>query len=329
MLSLYRTIQIHRNNIIHDMVEAFHDKKLLDVKIKIEMIGENAEDLKGLFRDTLTQFWDELANRHFEGIRQSVPVACPQFNTSDWKAIGAILFKGYKQLNFFPLRLSKATVMYILFGHVSQSDLLDSFYSYLSSNESDTLKAVLGTGNCPNFDTVLGVMSSFRVTVIVNKENLQDQIHRCARVALIERAELQMDKMNVRKMKSFAAFSQPEKVRDLYDKLTPTPDKVVAMLSAKIRNQQQTDSYEYLVKSIHDMNREKLSRFLRFSTGSDNLLVPKITVKFVTMRPFVRRLTAHVCISTIYVPINYATFNEFNSELNLLLYSNNWEMDFV
>ena len=77
----------------------------------------------------------------------------------EWETIGKLLLKGYIDTGYFPVILSKAFVLYTLFGEVGVDDLLSSLFPYLSNDEANMLKGYLPKSQ---------VLMIFQVTSFMN-----------------------------------------------------------------------------------------------------------------------------------------------------------------
>ncbi len=77
------------------------------------------------------------------------------------------------------------------------------------------------------------------------------------------------------------------------------------------------------------MDLSELKKFLRFCTGADIMIVPKIEVNFTDLAGFERRPIAHTCGCILELPRNYENYPTFRSEFKNLLSSNIWVMDFA
>eukprot|EP00794_Sanderia_malayensis_P000932 gene932-242_t len=98
-----------------DMISTFSDSKILGRRIEIVPVNErgqleNADDLGGVYRDILSAFWAEIMKASFTGETEMVPVARHDYHEDDWKAVCRILLKGLKDINYFPLKVSRAFV---------------------------------------------------------------------------------------------------------------------------------------------------------------------------------------------------------------------------
>lgn len=103
-------------------------------KLKYRIIDEMGADENGVSRDVYSGFWSEFLDRAAEGEDMRVPSLSPKWQDEDWKSIGRILAKGYKDQGYFPTHLGTAFTVALIFGEHSVTDkrMIDSFLLYLS-----------------------------------------------------------------------------------------------------------------------------------------------------------------------------------------------------
>ena len=68
------------------------------------------------------------------------------------ESIGRILRRGFVEANYFPIILSKAFVIYCLFGTVSNDLLVESFLNFVSSTEEVLLQEASKTTNADIYE---------------------------------------------------------------------------------------------------------------------------------------------------------------------------------
>ena len=66
---------------------------------------------------------------HTDGEEFRVPVICPKLAIDEWKSVGRILIKGYKDAKVYPMKLAEAFMIAVLFGEdtVTAQNLMESF----------------------------------------------------------------------------------------------------------------------------------------------------------------------------------------------------------
>ena len=111
-----------------------------DSNIRFLIIDPQGNEEMGVgnevLRDVYTSFWKEAANSLLVREIERVPYVQHDLFKYEWEATGKILLKGYIDTGYFPVILSKAFVLYTLFGEDDVYNLLSSLFLYLSSVEA-------------------------------------------------------------------------------------------------------------------------------------------------------------------------------------------------
>ena len=115
-------LQIHRLNLRQDMLNTF--KNVNEVyHIQFEIIDDRGQkkDGRGLGakRNLYASFWSEVADSLCAGASERVPFVRHDLYKKEWESIGRILRRGFVEANYFPTNISKAFIIYCLFGTVS------------------------------------------------------------------------------------------------------------------------------------------------------------------------------------------------------------------
>ncbi len=119
---LHVTIKLHRITLLDEMTGQFKDPSLITYTLKYSIIDEMGADEDGVSRDVYSGFWSEFLDRAAEGEDMRVPSLSPKWQVEDWKSIGRILAKGYKDQGYFPTRLATAFTVALIFGENSVTD---------------------------------------------------------------------------------------------------------------------------------------------------------------------------------------------------------------
>jgi len=121
-----------------------------------------------------------------------------------------------------------------------------------------------------------------------------------------------------------------EEIQQLYKDLKPTPKKVNGLLKFPPEmSENQTEVANHLKRYIREIDEDKLSRFLRFCTGSDLVVTEAIHVELTYQTDFTRRPIGHTCGMVLELSDSYDNFPQFRAEFNCVLESNIWVMDIV
>ena len=147
-----KLIRVHRLQLRQDLTEAFKEIRPYD-KITFEVIdarGEREEGTRiGLERDIYAMFWKEVLDVLFVGCSERVPFIRHDLYIEEWAAIGNILGRRFLDANYFRTRISRAFIIYCLFGDVPDDLILRSFLEFLSKTERDVVNTAL-KGSPPN-----------------------------------------------------------------------------------------------------------------------------------------------------------------------------------
>lgn len=108
------TLHIHRGHVFKEMIEAFvtHNIEKTGRAITIQMIMPNgkeelAVDEGGVFRDALSEFWNDFFEQCTLGSASRVPQLRHDFDEKKWQAVASILYRGWKEANYFPIEISQ------------------------------------------------------------------------------------------------------------------------------------------------------------------------------------------------------------------------------
>ena len=123
-----------------------------------------------------------------------------------------------------------------------------------------------------------------------------------------------------------------EDLHSLYQTLSATPGKVLALLEEPVESSEaQLRVYNYLLQFVGDMENAEVRQFLRFTTGSSVLTAQQIFVSFNSLSGLGRRPIAHTCGCTIELPSTYTSYIDFEQEFKAVLADNeySWQMDAI
>ena len=316
---------------VEDLIRRFQD--ITDVtsrRVSINVSGESAVDVDGVFRDVLTVFWNEVMDRKFDGEMERLPVVDPNTTKEEFVAIGRILASGLKQVGFFPLKFCRATVVSGLFGEqVTDDCLVTSFFNYLSETEKELIRQaermdVLDDGTQ---EELADLFSRFGVKQLPTAENLRDIVRRVSHSELLAKPAFAMEAI-----KNGAASCLPSTrwYEEKLAELTPSARKVATLIAEPdAMSASQQAVYNFLLRFIRSLNAEMLGRFLRFSTGSSVVTVDIVKVDFNALTGLSRRITSHTCNPCLHLPTTYSSYTDFRAEFNSILTGNQWTMNFV
>ena len=141
-----RILRVRRSLVLQDLLTEFLDEDIMTCELKIIMVDgyrrdERGEDLRGIYSDALSSFWQGFYISCTLRERGRAPSIRHDFQSNHWAAVGRIIAKGYKDLGYFLVMLSKAFVVSTMFGEKAVSDdvLLQSFKEYLALSEEQVV----------------------------------------------------------------------------------------------------------------------------------------------------------------------------------------------
>ena len=123
------------------------------------------------------------------GDREKVPCIRHDFQKSEWTAIGRVLVFGFKEINYFPISLSKAFLASCLFGKesIDYEFLLSSFRFYVTSEERETFDKTR-KGDCESDDDdVLEFLGHYKTFTMPTKGNINSILSQLKHQELIQR----------------------------------------------------------------------------------------------------------------------------------------------
>ena len=335
-----RIIQVHRLNIKKDMIDLFRDPLIMSQDIEIIVIdARGVEEVGrgvGLLRDVFSLFWKETYDSLFVGENEHVPFVRHDYQREEWVAVGRILVKGYLTCQYLPVLLSQTFLACLFWGEsaVTSDMLTQSFRNYISVDEKCLIdKCLAGDMKWDDEDEMsqlLEVLSNYDCRIIVNSENVIHVIEEIAHKELLQKPQYIADCWKdivcilLPSFPDFAALSKR------YELLIPSTSKILSCLEANPGSDGERDSLKFLKRYIKGLDTpQKLSKFVRFISGSELMLFQAIQVNFTNISGLGRRPIAHTCNTVLELSSTYQSFPELREEFSAILASDYWEMDIV
>ncbi|KXJ05680.1 hypothetical protein AC249_AIPGENE10406 [Exaiptasia diaphana] len=341
---LSRTIRVRRVEIVKDMIKQFKDSSLMNARITIAMINDSGKeevgvDDGGVFRDALSAFWTKLFESSSVGEDEKILCLSNDFQNPEWQSVGRILAKGYEQVKFYPHSLCKAVIAATLFGEdaISNGMLLSSFKAFVSPDERQLIASALCEAlpsEGDQYEEWLDFLDRYSCKRIPkpNKVDVETVLLGAAHRELLQvsRYVIESFREPCQELLKYDEFGSLDNFIALCDKVKPTTKKVISLFDRCMPvSNAQRDVLGYLKKYIRGLNAEKLEQFLRFCTGASVLCVDRIGVMFTTLQGAARRPIAHTCSPTLELPSTYEIFPQFREEMNNVLASGFWDIDYV
>ncbi|CAG9763649.1 unnamed protein product [Ceutorhynchus assimilis] len=333
-VSSITTVVVHRGQIFKELTTYFIDIKNVDnLRIEVEIIGTNgikelALDGGGVLKDALSEYWSFFYESLCEGATLKVPEINYMYTEEKWKAIAKILLIGFRQTQYFPIRLPKPFMEYAFIGK-EVSDIKEALLSFVSEVDADIIKMALTDFDKTDTEELSEVLSNLECKHIIKKENIQSVIKHLAHTYILQKPMFILDCFRI-VLKNKMTF---EDIKKVYEECEVTNRRVLGLLvcyDADMHKEKEM-VFAYLKKFVRECNKDYLERFLRFCTGADLITCSHITIEFSILTGIERRPIGHTCNNILELPLSYAkeNFRVFKSELNNVLKSNVWCMDIV
>uniref|UniRef100_A0A096M4T5 HECT domain-containing protein n=1 Tax=Poecilia formosa TaxID=48698 RepID=A0A096M4T5_POEFO len=328
------TIKLHRSNLLEEMITQFKDKILLRQTLKFCFIDEKGADADGVSRDVYTTFWTEFMEHIGEGEEVRVPSLPNRWQKQEWKSIGRILLKGFKDHGYFPCRLAPAFTVALIFGEseVSEEMLFESLLLYITQSDRDLVSNVLKSG-CPDEDRdeLVDLLDRLNVTALPTQDNLKGLLLSAAHKHLIQKPRYAAEQMSSTASHILKeSFCSPQALLQMYQEKKPTTKRFLKLLEASPTTQAESQSFRFLQQYIRGLDDPGLRRMLRFVTGSDMICVNKVEVIFTPLEGLARRPIAHTCGPALELPWTYGSYPELCCEMDsILLNQNSFEFSIV
>ena len=319
-----REIVIHRSNVLKSMISEFSANDVLQCNLIFVFMGDHGElELgrgSGVTREVLTHFWREFSIALATGASEKVPSIRHDFQKLEWQSIGRIIHYGFKQANYFPIFLAKAFIGSCMYGEeaVTKESLLESFRSYISKDEEETLKKCLEGELDPEDDDMLDLLSSYKCYRKPSKENIKVILEELAHQELIQKPRYVANTwaVELQSLKSHPKLCDFNSLSLIYSEKKPTSKSIIKLFNVEPKSDSERACFAHFKRYIKSLNENILAaHWLQFLTGSDIITVEKIELSFNATDGIARGIVVHTCGPTIELPSTYRTYNEFSEEL--------------
>ncbi len=322
------------------MIDAFQSTDILDEEIKITMVdqhgnGEMGEDICGIFREAISSFWKEFYLTCTLGERERIPVLRHDFKEQQWMAVARIMVKGFTDLGYFPLLLSKAFLIDIFHEErkVPSATIISSFCQYVAKDEEDVIKDAMSpeTSSLIDNEELLKILSRFDCRKVPNPSNIKTLLTEVAHKELIQKLRYITDSWVpiIRKGLADTKLGTIEGLTAEFELKQPSTRKVIALLRSETTTPAERQTFAYLKQLIRGMDNAQLGTFLMFTTGTDIICIDAIHVQYTTLTGFARRPVAHICGCISELPLTYDTYAEFRGEISNVLAAGKWQNDII
>lgn len=323
-------LHLHRGNIMNELLEAFQKVSSNCGKIHVTLVSQNGKEEQavgeGVFRESLSEFWTEFQSRCTEGVSKKVPALMENFR-ENWPTVAHILRKGWEDVKFFPTFISRPFIDHCIFGETQES-LEEAFLEYISPDEANVLKKCLQNWEEADNEELISIFSNYGCRRIPTSKNIRSIIYDVGHKELIQRPKYIIDCWR----EVLDGIVSLEELNEIYEKRIPNAKNMLRIINIDdIGSMEPEDSVAvgYLKKFIRQSNEGTLANLCRWVTGAFVITCEHIQISFNKTVGLGRTFTAHTCGCVLDVPVTYDSYQEFRHELQSLLNSQYWAMEFV
>ena len=204
--------------------------------------------------------------------------------------IGRILVKGYLSCQYLPILMSQTLFAYLLWGgggsSVTGPMLIQSFQKYVSADEKTLIDKCMSGDmdyevDSPSSSDLLEMLSNYDCRRRVNSENIIHVLQEIAHKELIQKPQYIADCWKGIINPLPLSFPNLQSLGEKYNTLIPTISKILSRIEANPVNDAERESLRFLKKFIKGLDTcQKLSKFVRFFSGSELMLFDVIQVNF-------------------------------------------------
>ena len=327
-------ISIRRQHLVEDVFKAYEEDLLLSVSLlEVEFEGEDAIDCGGVKRDLFCSFWEQILNNQtynlFTGHSAKVPVFNPanaEVAVKKLPILGRILSHSYILTGCFPTSISIVSVIGLFLGcdiDLEDDHLLESFFEFLPPPESQLLKTAMTKSTFTDeiSERLLDFYSVNGLPRIPKPKTLHQDILHLAKFILFVQPQncfrFLLSQLPPSHESAWSSLTIDDFII-IYEDQCVTPRKIVDALKPDFDTPtpQQDKNLYFLKTFIRELSPEYLHKFLRFVTGSSNLLVSNIDVTFHSACQLPRSMT---CSNTIILSTTYDDYSTFKKDFLAVL----------
>ncbi|XP_052409821.1 uncharacterized protein LOC127956082 [Carassius gibelio] len=207
--------------------------------------------------------------------------------------------------------------------------LIESFLRFVTPFEKDIISSVL-EGREYDMDDLLDILSRMGGHAVPDGDAIKDTIIQTAHKQLIQEPMYALKMMAASAQCTLKSLLPTvSAVLALYESKIPTPKGIIALLKPNEKQPSHSKTMQFLKLFIRSLDKDKLRKFLRFTTGADVICVSHIDVEFTDVRGLQRCPVAHTCGPLLQIPCTYSTYSEFRREFGSVLDANYLKMDLL
>jgi len=321
-----KILEVSRDGIFDDLMKAF--SKRICHTISVKFVEEDAYG-DGVAREAYSLFMDHLLFKTCEGRSQFVPQIHPEFSEDEYQTVGKIFYHFYINFGVFPIQLAKASLETVFVGSCRESVLMESFFSFISSNEARILQNAI---NHQTFirEEITNILSVYGVRTIPTKDNLAELVCRISKNILVTKPWQAL--MSIKQ--AFGTFfdgCNKESISAIFEIASPSSTKILEHIifpDAAI-DEMEENTFQFMRRFIEEADESTLKKFLQYVTGC-TLILPGLRIGITTqiMNELEMRPISKVCIKMLILPKNIPTFHQFSQLMDYYFNHNElWAME--
>ena len=315
-----QTIVVNRDNIYWDMINYFSTNDF-DSKRKVHIRFSNEDAVgDGVTRDALTLFFEKVYFK-FEGCFEKVPT--PTIESDELVSIGRIITTGFVYYNVFPFRIAHGSLKYALYNDITDEELFESFLNYVTAKEASLIRSY-AQGRSVKTQAFIDIFSESRIYEQPSKENIYKLCIKAARITLVKMPSFSFKDI-VSGMGAFWNNVTSEMMDSIRSMTNATPGRIMKALDVIENNNTEQRITTWLHRFIRSAEKDTLHQFVRFITGSANLIPHDIIkVEYVDQQQEYVRPIAETCFKILKLPRQYVSFSHLSE--NILYFLNNEDL---
>ncbi|XP_066926387.1 uncharacterized protein [Clytia hemisphaerica] len=307
------SLKVDRYDIVESLFKLYRNDNSLEERenLTIGYINESGVG-EGVIKDVYSSFFAELAKMQSSGLFESVPSSLTE---EEARLLGRIISHAYSKFRVFPFQMAKAFIEMLLFDHVRDTTLIESYQNFLMVNESKILvKCLRGNDlNQEETDDLWAALNESNIRAKPKKENIHALVIKAAKYEFIQKHFYIMKGIQkVIKETNALNFGLIDDMDAFYASAMPTVSNVLEYVSFDCKNPSEERVQFYFERYVRSCNRTQLIKLIQYATGSNTISsVGTVKVSFVNQEKNLK-IRAKSCFKILYLPRQIKDMNVFN-----------------
>ena len=234
---------------------------------------------------------------------------------------GTILQHAYSQFSIFPYQLSKAVYEFLFFGRVRDEVLLDSFLHYVQESEGKVIKKLLAGElmDDESREMVLDILMDSGVNGIPNASNVNRLILQAAKNVFVQKPFYVLSQIRSAININVYGLGTVGEFDEFWDLRKPTVSNLLTYFTFEgMLSPLEERISTYFTRYLRGSEENTRCLLVQFCTGSINIDLEKVSVRFVNQEKTLRILSK-ACFKLLYLPRQLESFRQFKSLLDTTL----------